>query len=81
MNLSFKKLPKGLITLESIFNPNDQARGKGLNLDTSKDDHMPAAIANGKTLSLGKVCSKIEQDFFFIYVQNSMIYFHGHKMI
>jgi hypothetical protein len=64
INLSSNKLPKGLITLESVFNPDDQARGRGMNLAAKKDDHIPVTIANGKSLNMGKVCSEIEQESF-----------------
>ena len=64
MNLSSKKLPKGLITLESIFNPDDQTRSRGLNIVANKGHHIPVAITNGNTLNLEKVCSKIEKEDF-----------------
>ena len=64
MNLSSNKLPKGLITLESIFNRDDQARGRVINLATNKDDHTLVMIADGKSLNMGKVCSEIEQESF-----------------
>ena len=64
INLSSNKLPKDIITLESVFNPNDQARGRVMNLATDKDDHTPVMIADGKSLNMGKVCSKIEQESF-----------------
>ena len=38
INLSSNKLPKGLITLERIFNPDDQARGRVMNLVADEDD-------------------------------------------
>ena len=64
MNLSTNKLPKGLVTLEGIFNFDDQARSKGLNLAARKDDHIPMAIAEGKTLDLEKLSSKNEKEIF-----------------
>jgi hypothetical protein len=54
----------GLITLESVFNPDDQTRGKGMNLSTEKDDHTPVMIADGMSLNMGKVCSELEQENF-----------------
>ena len=59
INLSSIKLPKGLITLESVFNPDDQARGRVMNLAADKDDHTPVTVADGKSLNMGKVCSEI----------------------
>ena len=79
MNLNSNKLPKGIITLDYL--PNDQERSRGLNLAANKDDHIPVAIVEGKVLNLGKVRSKAKQEFFFIYVKNSMMYLHGHMMI
>ena len=64
INLSSKKMPKGLITLESVFNPHDQARGRVMNLATDEDDHTPVLVADGKSLNMGKVCSEIEQEGF-----------------
>lgn len=64
MNLRSKKFPKGLITLESVFNLDDQARSRGLNLAMNKDGHIPVSIIDGKVLNLGKVCSKVEQENF-----------------
>lgn len=58
--LSSNKLPKGLITLESVFNLDDQVRDISMNLVTSKDDHIPIMVANGKTLNMGKVCIEVE---------------------
>ena len=64
MNLGSNKLPKGLITLESFSNPDDQPRSRGLNLATNKDDHIPIDIVDGKVLSLGNLCSKDEWENF-----------------
>ena len=64
MNLSSNKLPKDLITLERFFNPDDQARGRAMNLATNEDDYTPVMVANGKFLNMGKVCSKTEQESF-----------------
>ena len=57
-------MPKGLVTLEGIFNYDGKTKSRGLNLATSKDDHIPIPIFYGRTLNLGKVCSKIEQENF-----------------
>ena len=64
MNLSSKKLPKVLVTLESVFNPDDQARGRVMNLAIDEDDHTPVTIVDGKSLNMGKVCSEIERESF-----------------
>lgn len=64
IHLSSNKLPKGLITLESVFNPDDQARGKGMNLAAEKDNHVPVEVAEGKSLNMGKVCSETKKESF-----------------
>ena len=64
IHLSSNKLPKGLITLESVFNPDDQTRDGGMNLAAEKDDHTPVIITDGNSLNMGKVCSEIEQQNF-----------------
>ena len=64
MNLKSKNLPKGLITLEGIFNSNYQARRKGSNLTASKDDYTPIAIVDWETHYLEMVCTEVEHDFF-----------------
>ena len=35
-----------------------------MNLAAKKDDHMPVAVADGRMLNMGKVCSEIEQESF-----------------
>lgn len=64
MNLNSKKLPQGLVTLEGIFNSDDQVRGKGSNLITKNDDYTPITVANGRNFNLGKVCTDVEQEVF-----------------
>ena len=64
INLSSKKLLKGLNTLESFFNPNNQVRERGMNLVANKRDHVLITVTDGKTLNLGNVYSKIEQENF-----------------
>lgn len=64
IHLSSNKFPKGLITLKSAFNPNDQTRDRGMNLVAEKDDHTPVMIVDGKSLNMGKVCYEIEQENF-----------------
>lgn len=61
MNLSSNKLPKGLIDLEVIFNLDDQVKGKGLNIATKRDDYVPVAIVDRRTLNLEKVCFETEK--------------------
>ena len=60
INLSSNKWPKGLITLESVFDRDDQARGRVMNLAVDEDDHTPVTVVDGKSLNMGKVCSEIE---------------------
>ena len=64
MNLNSKKLPKGLVTLERIFNCNDEAKSRGPNLVARKDDYILVIIVDGKILNLRKVCFEFEQEAF-----------------
>ncbi|KAH9298485.1 hypothetical protein KI387_030167, partial [Taxus chinensis] len=41
VQLRINKLPKGLVTLESIFNPNDQFRKEKDNIHVKGDDSEP----------------------------------------
>ena len=64
MSLSSNKLPRGLVTLEGIFNLDDQSKNKVSNLAIGKDDYVLVIVAKGKALDLGKVCSEIDQEIF-----------------
>ena len=64
INLSSNKFPKGLITLESVFNPNDQARDRAMNLSTRKNDHILVMFVYGKSLNIGKVCFETKEESF-----------------
>ena len=64
MNLSSNKLPRGLVTLEGIFNSDDQLKSKASNLAPGKDDYVPVIVAEGTTLNLVKVCSETDQEIF-----------------
>lgn len=61
MSINSNKLLKGLVTLERIFNLDDEARDKNLNLAAKREDSFPITIVDGRTLNLGKVCTEIEQ--------------------
>jgi hypothetical protein len=61
MNLNSNKLPKGFVTLEGIFNSDDEARYKNFNLATKKEDFFPVPVGDGRTLNLGKVCTELEK--------------------
>ena len=60
-------MPKGLVTLEGIFNSNDQTKGKGSNLAAGKDDHVSVIFEEGRTLNLGKIYFENEQEIAFPY--------------
>ena len=62
MNLISNKLPRGLVTLEGIFNLDDQSRSKVSNLAIGKEDYVPVIIVEGKALNFGKACFKIDQE-------------------
>ena len=80
INVGSNKLPKGLITLESVFNPDDQARDRGMKLAKNKDYHMLVLVVNGRMLNIG-YAMKLSKKFLFINVKNLMMYFLGHMMI
>ncbi|KAH9303668.1 hypothetical protein KI387_008072, partial [Taxus chinensis] len=54
VQLRTNKLPKGLVTLESIFNPNDQFQKEKVNIQVKGEDSEPIFIEEGKTLQIGK---------------------------
>ncbi|KAH9304224.1 hypothetical protein KI387_008628, partial [Taxus chinensis] len=60
VHLRTNKLPKGLVTLDSIFNPNDQFRKEKDNIQVKREDSEPIAVGEGRTLQIGKVT--IEQE-------------------
>lgn len=61
IQLKSNKLPKGLITLESIFNADDQARKNKTNLLVQQDHYEDLEIAKGKNLKFGKIISAEEK--------------------
>lgn len=58
------KLSNGLITLEGIFNLDDQLKQKKMNLVAKKGDYEPVAIVKRISLNRGKVCSETENETF-----------------
>ncbi|KAH9319366.1 hypothetical protein KI387_021135, partial [Taxus chinensis] len=54
VQLRTNKLPKGLITLESIFNLNDQSRKEKENIQVKREDSEPILVNEGKTLQIDK---------------------------
>ena len=81
VNLNSNKLPKGLFTLDGIFNSNDEYKGKGLNLATKNEDYIPITIIDGKILNLGKECFELEQGAFVNLCQEFSDTFPRHMMI
>ena len=76
MNLSSNKFPRGLVTLEGIFNLDDQSKNKASNLTVGKDDYVPMIFVEGNALNLGKLCSKTNQEilFFSLYLEFNDIF-------
>ncbi|KAH9306613.1 hypothetical protein KI387_011017, partial [Taxus chinensis] len=64
VQLRINKLPKGLVTLESIFNPNDQFRKEKANIQVKREDSEPIPVGEGKTLQIGKVATEQEKSDF-----------------
>ncbi|KAH9289296.1 hypothetical protein KI387_033413, partial [Taxus chinensis] len=60
VQLRTNKLPKGLITLESIFNPNDQFRKEKANIQVKGEDSVSILVEEGKSLQVGKVTTEQE---------------------
>ncbi|KAH9308530.1 hypothetical protein KI387_036441, partial [Taxus chinensis] len=58
------KLPKGLLTLESIFNPNDQFRKEKANIYVKREDSKPILVEEDKILQIGKVATEQEKSDF-----------------
>ncbi|KAH9289237.1 hypothetical protein KI387_033354, partial [Taxus chinensis] len=69
------KLPKGLVTLESIFNPNDQFRKEKANIQVKREDSGLILVGEGKTLQVGKVATEQEKlDFIQLYQEFSDVF-------
>lgn len=62
-------MPKGLVTLESIFNSDDQFRKDKCSMTMKQKHYEPVEIFKGKLLKLGKVCTKEEQQAFILLCQ------------
>ena len=57
-------MPKGLVTLESIFNTDDQLKKDKSSLQIKEEHYEEVEIATGKKLKLGKVCTPEERQTF-----------------
>ncbi|KAH9296663.1 hypothetical protein KI387_044243 [Taxus chinensis] len=64
VQLRTNKLPKGLVTLESIFNPNDRFRKEKANIQVKREDSEPIPVGEGRTLRIGKVATEQEKSDF-----------------
>lgn len=76
LQLKTNKLPKGLVTLESIFNIDDQFRKDKGNMFVKEEHYEPIEIFKDKLLKIGKVCTPKEKHALFSFVNNSMTYLH-----
>ena len=56
IRLKSNKLPKGLVTLESIFNRDDEFRRNKAGMQVKEDHYEDLEVVDGKFLKLGKVC-------------------------
>lgn len=61
VQLKSNKFPKGLVTLESIFNTDDQAKKNKTSLLIQQEYYADLEIELGKTLKFGKVVTDSEK--------------------
>ncbi|KAH9311205.1 hypothetical protein KI387_026240 [Taxus chinensis] len=64
IQLKRNKLPKVLVTLESIFNLDDQAKRQSSNMVVKEEDFEEVEVAHEKFLKIGKVCTSEEKEAF-----------------
>jgi hypothetical protein len=64
IQLKSNKLPKGLVTLESIFSRDDELRRNKAGMQVKEDHYEDLEVADGKFLKLGKVCTQQEKSEF-----------------
>lgn len=62
VKLKSNKLPKGLVSLESIFNSDDHAKKGKTNLLVSQEHYDSLEVAPGKNLKFGKVSTPLEKE-------------------
>ena len=70
-------MPKGLVTLESIFNTDDQFKKDKSSLQIKEEHYEEVEIAKDKRLKLGKVCTPKEHQFFVNLCNEFRILLHG----
>lgn len=70
IQLKKNKLPKGLVTLESIFNYDDQLKKKKVGIQVKEDHYEEVEIFKGKLLKLGKICSVEDRRAFIVLCQD-----------
>lgn len=61
IQLKNNQIPKGLVTLESIFNIDDEARKPKANIQVQQDHYEEIEVFKGKLLKRGKVCTTKEK--------------------
>ena len=54
-------MPKGLVTLESIFNTDDQLKKDKSSIQIKEEHYEEVEVAKDKKLKLGKVCTPKER--------------------
>ncbi|KAH9298523.1 hypothetical protein KI387_030205, partial [Taxus chinensis] len=64
IQLKINKLPKGLVTLESIFNSDDQATIQRPNMVVKEEYLEEVEVSNEKFLKIGKVCTYEDKETF-----------------
>lgn len=63
------KLPKGLVTLEPIFNTNDQIKKEKGDMFVKEEHYEPIEIFKDKLLKIAKVCTSEERHAFVLLCQ------------
>lgn len=69
IQLKNNKLPKGIVTLESIFNADDQLKKNKVSIQVKEYHYEEVEIFKGKLLKLGKICSAEDKRAFIVLFQ------------
>lgn len=64
IQLKTNKLPKGLVTLESIFSSDDQLKKNKVGIQVKEEHYEELEIFKGKLLKVGKNCSHEDRQSF-----------------
>lgn len=80
LQLKNNKLPKGLVTLESAFNSDDQVKTGKANLLVQQNQYEHLEVAPGKNLKIGKInAAKEKQSFLHLFQEFNDIFAWEYK--